>query len=128
MRATTPPTTHAMSTIPELPTRSATVAGVRKIPPPMMPPTTAMVPENNPRRRAYETAPSAISAQPSVIADRRWLTADGLFPSNPIRGREQFVPGKPRFPANPVLKPGHFTHHLDQLIAWLLEAVRLPGV
>jgi hypothetical protein len=34
------------------PTRSATAAGVRKMPPPMIPPMTAIVPEKSPSRRA----------------------------------------------------------------------------
>jgi hypothetical protein len=34
------------------PTRSATEAGVRKMPPPMIPPMTAIVPEKRPIRRA----------------------------------------------------------------------------
>ena len=37
------------------PTRAATVDGVRKMPPPMMPPITAIVAENKPSRRAYVT-------------------------------------------------------------------------
>src|SRR5947208_7403007 len=53
MSAIAPPSTHANRTASGLPRRSATVAGVRKIPPPMIPPTTAIVPENRPRRRAY---------------------------------------------------------------------------
>ena len=38
------------------PTRVATVDGVSKMPPPMMPPITAIVAENRPSRRAYVTA------------------------------------------------------------------------
>src|SRR2546425_8796143 len=53
--ATTPPTTQATMMSGADPTRSATVAGVRKMPPPMMPPITAIVPEKRPRRRAYVT-------------------------------------------------------------------------
>src|SRR5206468_5170455 len=50
--ATTPPTIHAVRTSVGDPPRCATVADVRKIPPPMIPPITAIVPENRPSRRA----------------------------------------------------------------------------
>src|SRR3989454_12674094 len=55
MSAIAPPSTHANRTASGVPRRSATVAGVRRMPPPMMPPFTAIVPEKRPRRRAYLT-------------------------------------------------------------------------
>ncbi len=53
MSATTPPAAQAPRASPGVPTRAATAAGVRKMPAPMMPPTTAIVAEKSPSRRAY---------------------------------------------------------------------------
>ncbi len=50
--ATAPPTSHADIVSPAVPARCATTAGLRKIPEPMMPPTTIIVPSNTPMRRA----------------------------------------------------------------------------
>jgi hypothetical protein len=52
MMATTAPMPHAASVSGAVPTRCATTDGDRKMPEPMMPPTTSMVPETRPRRAA----------------------------------------------------------------------------
>ena len=48
----TPPSTQTARVSPTLRTRSATSAGLRKIPDPMIPPTTIIVAENGPILRA----------------------------------------------------------------------------
>ncbi len=48
----TPPRTQTPMVSGGVRVRCATIAGLRKMPEPMMPPTTAIVPENNPSRRA----------------------------------------------------------------------------
>ena len=52
MMATMAPMPHAARVSGAVPTRWATTDGDRKMPEPMMPPTTSMVPENRPRRAA----------------------------------------------------------------------------
>ena len=52
MMAMTPPRTQTVNVSWTLRTRSATSAGFRKIPDPMMPPTTIIVAEKNPSRGA----------------------------------------------------------------------------
>jgi hypothetical protein len=51
MSAMAPPSTHTPSVKRVVPTRWATIAGLMKMPEPMIPPTTAIVPENSPRVR-----------------------------------------------------------------------------
>jgi hypothetical protein len=48
-----PPSAHAPRMSPGVPTRCATMAGLRKMPPPMMAPTTTMVASKVPSRRSY---------------------------------------------------------------------------
>ena len=50
--ATTAPASHTPRINGTLFTRAATTAGLRKMPAPMMPPTTIIVPEKGPTRRA----------------------------------------------------------------------------
>ena len=50
--AITAPSVHVPSVSAAVPVRRATIDGLRKIPEPMMPPTTSIVPENRPSRRA----------------------------------------------------------------------------
>jgi hypothetical protein len=50
--ATTAPASHTARMSGTDCTRCATTAGLRKMPAPMMPPTTIMVPEKSPTRRA----------------------------------------------------------------------------
>jgi hypothetical protein len=50
-RATTPPVAHAASTQSPLGSRWATMLGLRKIPVPMIPPTTDIVAEKSPSSR-----------------------------------------------------------------------------
>ena len=70
-----PPMAHASRIMPDVPTRCATMAGFRKMPAPMMAPTTTMVASKVPRRRSYP-APCAESVGGLVsgmIAEHRTL-------------------------------------------------------
>src|SRR5690242_14637092 len=53
IKAMTPPSTHASKVSFTDPTRCATIAGLRKMPDPIMPPTTIIVPENTPNVGVY---------------------------------------------------------------------------
>jgi hypothetical protein len=50
----TPPSAHAVTTSAGVPTRWATIAGFKKMPAPMMPPTTTMAVSNSVSRGTYE--------------------------------------------------------------------------
>src|SRR5260370_13830595 len=56
-----PPSTQAPGASPAPPTRCATTLGVAKMPDPIMPPITAIVPEKRPRRRAYVVTADKLS-------------------------------------------------------------------
>src|SRR4030042_1660794 len=70
-----PPSAHAASTSADVPTRWATMAGLRKIPAPTTAPTTTMMASKVPRRRSYPTPCGAAAGglESGMIAEHSTL-------------------------------------------------------